>query len=42
MRQLAKIYNWYSPTLQLRIFNMAAYVYYKGNKSLTVNIVTKF
>lgn len=39
---IAEIYNWYPPTLQLRVFDMATYIYDKGDTSVAANIVTKF
>src|SRR6478672_978488 len=39
---IAEVYNWYAPTLQQNVFDMAAYKYDKGDISKAANIVAKF
>jgi len=39
---ISEVYNWYAPTLQQNVFDMAAYKYDKGDISKAANIVAKF
>ncbi len=39
---IAEVYNWYQPTLHLNVFDMATYIYDKGDISAAANIVAKF
>ena len=39
---IAEVYNWYYPTLQQNVFDMATYKYDKGDISKAANIVAKF
>ena len=39
---VAEVYNWYAPTFQMNVFDMATYKYDKGNITKAANIVAKF
>ncbi len=39
---IAEVFNWYKPTLQQDVMDMAAYKYDKGDISKAANIVAKF
>ena len=39
---IAEVYNWYAPTLQQPVFDMATYKYDKGDISTMKNILEKF